>query len=204
MLDVFHKSLEGFKLVTQMPTDDWQFKLIVFSDLGKQRIFKSPNDEGKQEEWQTASPESFDKARRWANNPQQRGTQSHGLPALVAALQEPIQDLTIILISDGGLTSACENRGFAETESIIAKWQAWRSKNNYGMAIITTIGISNKHYSAFCPACNRNKAGAKHNYSIPDQWQTNKGHKPTDIDCQAFMQRLGSTYFGGYILVENW
>lgn len=204
MLDVFHKSLEGFKLVTQTPSDDWKFKLIVFSDMGKQNTFKAKNEANIEEDWHAASPTSFDSARRWANKPQNRGTNSHGLPAIIAALHEPIDELTIVIISDGGLTSACENRGFGTTESTIAKAQSWRSKNGHGMAIITTIGIRNSHYSAFCSACNRNKGNTKHNYSLPDQWQTNKGHKPSDADCQAFMQRLGSTYFGGYVLVENW
>jgi len=202
MLDVFHKALTGFKHVTQFPTDEWRFKLVTFSDQGKQRTYLKKHGK-KTDDWHIASPKSFAAARKWTNKKANRGVTSHGLPAMLKALSEPRSNLTIVLISDGGFTKACGGRGFEKIEKRIAAYQAWREKKQYGPAIIISIGIRNAHYSAFCKACNRNYPNARHNYSLPDRWQSNKGHKPSDKDCQAFMQRLGTNYLGGYVLVSN-
>ena len=204
--DVFHKAVEGYKHVTQFPTDEWFFKLIVFSDSGKQRTFKT-GQKDKKKDWHPASVDDFRAARRWANRRVNRGANSKGLSAMVEALKEPKTELTIVLISDGGFTTACrvsdEKRRFAGVESSIASWQAWRGRQGYGPAVIVSIGIRNSHYSAFCRACRRNYPGSRHNYALPDRWASNKGNKPSDTECQAFLRRLGTNYLGGYVVVEN-
>ena len=206
-LDVFHKALEGYKHVTQFPTDEWSFKLIVFSDAGKERVFEVEQEDGTKKDWHYATPEDFKAARLWSNQRAQRGVNSYGLSAMVTALQEKKDDLTIVLISDGGFTTACrvadEEKRFSTVEATIAAGQAWRTKNGFAPAVITTIGIRNSHYSAYCKACRRNYPGSKHNYNLPDRWESNKGHKPSDQECQAFLERLGRNYFGGYLVVEN-
>lgn len=194
MSGVFHKALAGIRRVTRYPTDEWSFKVITFNNRGMTRRTK----------WVETSVDTLDAAKAWIENPKFHGVNSHGLPAIKEALRADKEDLTIILITDGGFTSACENRGFGKFRQEIADGQAWRVKNKLGKAIITTIGASNTHYSAWCTRCIRPWLKyTPHNYSLKDWWFSNKGQKPSDKDCQAFLSEIGSTYEGGYLLVRS-
>jgi len=203
MNGVFHKAVEGLRHLTQAPTDEWHFSAIVFNNAGQERWFR-PRIDKKRKRWVPASVDTFNLAEAWLDNTRQRGVNSHGLRALEWALKSKRKDLTVIVIGDGGFTSACENRGFGKVRKTIATGQAWRVVNGWGRALITTVGVANSHYSIICARCVRGKrAKTRHNYSIRDFWETNIGKKPSDVDCQGFLQEIGTTYEGGYLHVRH-
>jgi len=206
MNGVFHKAIEGWRYIVQEPTDDWKFAVIVFNNTGQERWLYVKEGETKTR-WLAASPDMFELAENWVESPKHRGVNSRGRRALDMALRTNCKDLSVVLITDGGFTSACENRGFNEIDETIVNAQVWRKLkglDRIGEAVITTIGIRNTHYSAWCMRCVRgDRAKSCHDYSIPDYWKSNKGKKPSDADCQAFLQRIGTVYRGGYLLVSH-
>ena len=194
MEGIFHKALEGWRFLTQDPTDEWQFYVFAFSNRGMTR----------RAGWFEATPDDYRRAEAWVERPQQRGINSFGAEAIAQALRLNTHTLSVVLITDGGFTSACENRGFGTIRGVIAEGQSWRRANALSPATITSVGISNRHYSAWCARCIRGSRTTRpHDYSIADNWRSNKGHKPSDDDCQAFLREVGSTYHGGYLLVRN-
>lgn len=194
MEGVFHKALKGWRYVTQAPTDDWSFCAYVFNNAGHDKHTK----------WLVSSPENFARVEKWVEQPRQRGVNSNGRLSIEKALRLMKSELSIILITDGGFTTACDNRGFSKIRKTIIDGQAWRRANKLGQATITTIGISNSHYSAWCQKCIRGRrTSSLHNYALPDNWRSNKGKKPSNDDCQSFLREIGTAYSGGYILVRH-
>lgn len=203
MKGVFHKVVKGLQHLTQAPTDEWKFAVLVFNNAGQERWFK-PIIDGKRTKWIPASVNTFALAAMWIDKTRQRGTNSKALRALEWALKSQRKELTVVIIGDGGFTSACENHGFGKVRKVITDSQAWRASNGFGNALITTVGVANSHYSILCARCVRGaRAKTRHNYRVPDFWKTNIGKKPSDIDCQAFLKELGTTYEGGYLLVRH-
>lgn len=125
----FQKARKAFNTVIQHPTDQLKFCMYVFNDAGVHRYL----------DWSDASQKAFDVAEMWSRQKRQTGICSYGGKAIAAALRQPLQNLTIIIISDGGFSE-----GFQEIESIIAEGQVWRVLNGYGKAIICAIGIENE------------------------------------------------------------
>ena len=191
MQSVSAKALRAFRTATSSPTDEFKFCAYVFNDFGME----------KRSEWFEASIESFDAIEKWILNKKNAGVHSHGRVAIKKALQTQREELTIIIISDGGFTSSSKGHGFHSMRSTIDECQQYRANNGLGRAIIATIGIENRHYSALCPAC-CNHPGAEHNYALPDMWRTNKGYKLSNEKCQSFLREIGTKHNGGYFLVR--
>lgn len=125
-------------------------------------------------EWEAATPLAVHDAKAWLNST--KGVLSRGTNALTEALRLQEPHLTIVIIGDGGFTEACSGRGFERLAATIQNGQQWRLDNALYPALICTVGIENIGYTA--------------------------GGKPSDADCQGFMQRIGTTYGGGYFLVR--
>ena len=157
------KSEFAFKTATAYPSDELIFCAYLFGDENHHKYKK----------WQTGNPNTFKDMINWLRKG--AGTFSYGDKSIGLALREKVKKLTIILITDGGFTSACYDKGFSAIENTIRNAQIWRNKNGYGEAIIVTIGLENKHYYA--------------------------GGKPKDEDCQNFLKKIGTKYGGGYWLV---
>jgi hypothetical protein len=202
MKGVFHKAIAGWQKLTEAGTDDWMFSVIVFSNTGQERWFM-PKLHGKRVRWLPATPDMFTLARKWIEHPKQRGTNSRASRAIDWALRTLVKELSVVIISDGGFTSACENRGFSYLRSVVAKAQRWRVLQGLDSALITTIGVRNTHYSAWCTRCIRTRSKTRHDYTLPDHWVSNIGKKPSDEDCQKFLRELGTVYHGGYAIVEH-
>lgn len=198
----FGKARQGFHFLTQAGTDQWRFKVLVFSNTFKL----------KSEKWAPASPTAFDEAERWISHPDQKGISSFGAKALFAALgyqenngkwvaEKTVANLTVVLISDGGFTSSSGNKGHAHLLQSVAEIQALRAKSGIGPAIITTVMIDNPHYNKLC--CPNSGPWTRHYYDAPDTPEHNYGGKASNRDCMAFMRLLGKTYAGGMLLVKN-
>jgi hypothetical protein len=109
--------------------------------------------------------------------------------------------LTIIILTDGGLTEAAGNRhkdkdkankidnmvlngkylrtgSFDVLDKAIESGQKWRIANDLAPATIMTIGIENT-----------------------DMWSV--GVKRPDNECQAWLKKIGEKYNGGYFLVKT-
>jgi len=131
--DRVEKAHYAFLKVTQFPVDELKFCMYTFNDSGVDRY----------RPWKGASPVEFRNAHKWANKPWQRGTLSKGVVAIKKALHQPVHNLTVIIISDGGFTE-----GIAAVKTAIAESQHWRKVSGYGKALIVTIGIQNLYYYA--------------------------------------------------------
>ena len=156
---------KAFSTVTQFPTDELHFCIITFSNKGQERYRK----------WVQASKNEIKKANRWIYK--KMGVSSFANKAILKALQQKKKALTVIIITDGGFTEACYNRGFSSTYKTIRGGQNWRAKNGYREAAIVTIGIENRNYM--------------------------HGGKPSDKKCQAFLKKIGKKWNGGYFLVKK-
>ena len=159
---------QAFKNATMYSSDELYFCVYKFSDLNSEEYMG----------WTKGTPDDLKKAEKWINK--NKGTYSHGKRAIEMALRRKVKDLTIIIITDGGFTSACNNgrRGnFSKVEKAIAVGQKWRVSKGYGTAMICTIGIENKDYWA--------------------------GGKPDDEYCQDFLKKIGTQYKGGYFLARK-
>lgn len=149
----------------KFPTDEMNISVITFNDRGMERRL----------DWMEMSPEAIRKADDFVQKT--KGVLSYGRVAIDLAIRQNKERLTIVLISDGGFTEACNNRGFGVIDRCIKDAQKWREDNGLGKAIIVSIGIENKHYTA--------------------------GGKPPDEECQAFMQKVGTENGGGYFHVSK-
>lgn len=160
MRGVFAKARAAFVEATKQPTDELNFNIISFSNEGQQDV----------RGWRQATVEEFEETDKWLHS--KSGIKSYGCKAMEMALQEKKKDLTVILISDGGFSE-----GFAKMRESLAKGQAWREKEGLPKALLVSIGIENKNYTA--------------------------GGKPADEVCQKFMRELGDLGEGGYFLVRE-
>lgn len=165
MQGIFDKSRAAFIHTTSFPTDELFFSVITFNDPGMQKF----------RDWRPASAQEFRDAGRWVER--EMRVLSYGQRAIEMALHLERRELTVVLITDGGFTEACEGRGFGTMRQTFADGQEWRRANGYGPALICSVGIENIGYT--------------------------NGHKPLDADCQAFLRELGDQYGGGYFLVRN-
>jgi len=162
------KAQYGFVNATKHSTDEWRFCVFTFNDHGVDRF----------RDWEEASVDSFKAAHKWSNMKRQRGVLSYANTAVKKALQLKVEELTIILITDGGFsrdTSGTE--GMVKVKQIIADGQAWREKHGYRKAIIACIGIQNLYYSA--------------------------GYKKPDPICQQGLQEIGVANAGGFFYVHQ-
>ena len=148
--------------------DEWKFCVFTFNDRGVDRF----------RDWEEASVDSFKAAHEWSNMKRQRGVLSYANAAIKKALQLEKEDLTIILITDGGFSKDYTGvDGMAKVKQIIAAGQMWRQKHGYGKAIIACIGIQNLYYRA--------------------------GYKKPDPVCQRGLQDIGIAHSGGYFYVHQ-
>jgi hypothetical protein len=165
MNGIFDKSRAAFLHVTSYPTDELFFSVITFNDPGMQKF----------RDWVPASAHEFQEAARWVER--EMRVLSFGQRAVEMALHLERPRLTMILITDGGFTEACEGRGFGTMRQTFADGQEWRRSHGFGEAVICCLGVENIGYT--------------------------NGHKPPDADCQAFLREIGDQYNGGYFLVRN-
>lgn len=162
----------GWRLALSHPTDELYFSIYKFHDKDSEEYLP----------WMKASPDEIIRAEKWLlpnpDDPSEGGgLYSYGLGAIKKALGQERQQLTIIIITDGGFTSACNGGGFGKIQKAIEDGQKWRVVNGFGQAIICTIGIENKDYFG--------------------------GGKPDDEICQAYLEKVGSEWGGGYWYVRK-
>jgi len=165
MRGVFDKARAAFLHATSYPTDELFFSVITFNNRSMEKF----------RDWRPSSDREFREASRWIEA--EMRILSYGQHAIDMALHLERPELTIVLITDGGFTEACEGRGFETIRQTIAAGQEWRRNNNYGSALICSIGIENIGYTT--------------------------GGKPSDAACQAFLREVGDKNGGGYFLVRN-
>lgn len=127
-------------------------------------------------DWAWASDSEFASATEWIAQ-DKIGVLSYGAKAIKMAIEQERDMLTVVLITDGGFTEACYGRGFGAIETAILDGQKTRLDKGLGPAVICCLGLSNPGYTT--------------------------GGKPSDEECQAFLQRIGTTYGGGYFLVKD-
>jgi hypothetical protein len=164
------KVLKGFTTATGFPTDELRFCAYVFNDQGW-----APKH---YRDWVDASPEEFDKTQNWIRNT--RGVGSIATPALVRALQQPVKELTILIISDGGFTDGGGKggEGIGVVQAVIEAGQKWRELNGYGRALIVSIGIENTLCWPYYP-------------------------KLPNSDCQLGMRNIGVDGKGGFFYIHK-
>lgn len=162
---IFGRIRSAFLTTTQHPTDEMFFAAITFNDRGMHKL----------RDWVASSPREFEATDAWIST--NRGVLSYGIPALELAIKQRRSPLTVIVITDGGFTEACNGRGFGAVRDAIAAAQRWRQEQNLAPAQICCLGIENPNYTA--------------------------GGKPSDADCQAFLREMGETHGGGYYLVRG-
>lgn len=185
-------------MVNQFGSDELYFCVYVFHDKKKEM----------RTEWVQAWPGEFRKAKGWVLK--NTGTYSWGLKALRMAMREkcPLDKnpstnarLTVVLMTDGGLTEAANRNSNKKDEEILAtdikehiyaktgdfnlinkmikQEQARRIINNLEPATIMTIGIEN---------------------IIADK-EYGPSIKRPDAECQKWLSEIGNNYGGGYFHV---
>lgn len=164
------KVMKAFNTATGFPSDQLRFCAYVFNDPGW--TSKHYRD------WVDASPEEFDKTQRWIRNT--RGVGSIATPALVRALQQPVKELTVLIISDGGFTDGGGKggQGIGVVKAIIEAGQKWRERQGYERALIVSIGIENALCWPYYP-------------------------KLSNTDCQKGMRDIGVDGLGGYFYIHK-
>jgi len=155
--------LSAFKAVTTFPEDELRFSLYTFNLRGIQAY----------RDWAEASPEEFSGARAFIR--QHRGVNSYVGGALHDALHQIQDDLTIIVISDGGFSER-----FDDVQQIIRDGQEWRREQGLKIAIICGVGIENMLSRESRPP-------------YP---------KDTNIVCQRRMQAIGRQNHGGFFYLQ--
>ena len=158
------KLLAGLQ-VTQRPNDELSFSCFLFSH----RSWYLHRD------WHKATQLEFDRTIRWVKR-NRTGVTSFASKALNAALTQNRDELTIILITDGGFTE-----GFEQIQNVIKAGQQWRINHGFNAALICTIGIENLNSSQ----------------SIQPY------PKQTDKACQTFLKSLGTQGKAGYFNVKR-
>lgn len=163
---IFPKLRQALIDVINQPFDEFNFSIITFNNQSMEAT----------KNWCEASKEEFVAADQFVLT--HYGVLSYGFKALEMGIKQNKNELTIVLITDGGFTEVCRNQGnFSIVDDCINKAQQWRHENNLADAQILCVGLENKGYTA--------------------------GHKPPDEKCQEYLKGLGERSGGGYILVRN-
>lgn len=163
---VFPKLREAFIRLIRQPADEFNFSVITFN-LQNMEATKP---------WVRSSAEEFQAADQFVLT--HYGAASYGIKALEMALRQNKDELTVILITDGGFTEVCRNgHNFSIIDDAIDRSQQWRVDNGLAMAIITTIGLENPSYHI--------------------------GNMPPEKMRQDYLKGLGEKYHGGYAIVRN-
>jgi len=129
------KILRAFHTATGFPADHLRFCSYVFNNEGW--TDKNYRD------WVDASPDEFLKTQKWIR--ERRGVNSNAAHAVRRALRQPVKELTILIISDGGFSDGgvIGGKGISLIKRLIKEGQNWRVANGLSRAIICTIGIEN-------------------------------------------------------------
>lgn len=167
MRGVFDSAFGAYLKATSFPTDQLNFCLITFNNQSMEQF----------KDWSPASVDEFKKAGELIERENRRGVLSYGAKAIRMALQQERQELTVLIITDGGFTEACNRRGFGSIRQVFIENQEWRKNRELGEALISCIGIQNTKYTT--------------------------GGKPPDEECQAFLQEVGTRWGGGYFFVRE-
>jgi len=129
---LLEKSNAAFKYATSFPTDELKFNVYLFAG-------GAWNEKHAHRSWAPANPLEFRKTRIWMTKnmgARKLGLYSHGAKSIELALKQKIKGLSIIIISDGGFTSACNGAGYGKINKIIIEGQRWRILNGLGKAVI--------------------------------------------------------------------
>lgn len=170
MRGVFDKVKRSFSEFKEFQADEVYYAAITFDDPSMERF----------REWERGSPDTLDEITKWVNVRERNRipVNSYGIRAIQMALEQSEEELTIILITDGGFTEVCRHNGdFSVISNVIESGQQARVNRGLSQALICSIGIENKHYTA--------------------------GNKPSDERCQEFMASVGSQWGGGYFLISE-
>lgn len=96
------RALNAFKTVSEQPVDEMQFGIIAFANEHL-RWPGIPTEDGKVTQgWAYTTPEAIAQAETWITHIDV-GAWTYGLPPILRAIQDPKDDLTIVIISDGEL-----------------------------------------------------------------------------------------------------
>lgn len=170
MRGVFGMAKHAFIRATEHSSDEWDFACITFDDSRMERF----------REWSVATPEEFKAAEEWIETRPngRRPVLSYGATAIKMALEQQKDELTVVVITDGGFTEVSRaGWNFQVIRDVFEEGQRYRRGHGLSEAIICTIGIENPSYTA--------------------------GHKPPDEQCQAFLREIGERWNGGYYLVRG-
>jgi len=131
--DICTTVMAGFNAAVSMPTDDLRFCAYTFNNRGCHKF----------RDWEDASKDAFDATKKWVS--QNKGVNSYVEGAIRGAITQPVENLTVILISDGGFSDGVSLAGASAqvVKEIIAEAQAERANQGLPPAIICTIGIEN-------------------------------------------------------------
>lgn len=187
-LDMSKKFQKAWDYIASlMASDQFYFCVYVFHDKNKEKYYNWVNAGG------LAGKKELAKAKKWILK--NTSVYSWGLKAIRLALRKinlldknkiSRKTLTVVLISDGGLTEAARaisdgSKGwhhYSDINKTIEREQAKRKKKGLGKASIVTIGIENKEH-----------------------WSLSV--KRRDWECQKWLRYLGTQYGGGYYLVRK-
>lgn len=168
MRDVSEEANNAFLECIRAKTDNLEYSIVAFNNQGMDRF----------RDWQWASDSSFAEAFEWVKKDPHNGVMSYGATAIETALKQQRDELTVIIITDGGFTEVSRPGGSWDSiRDVIRRGQLWRYEVGLSQALITTIGIHNPEYRA--------------------------GNKPSDEECQNFLMEIGQTYRGGYFFVRS-
>lgn len=179
-----------YRIFKLLGSDDVYFSVYSFNDEDSY-IFKK---------WEAVWPNIWKKQLKesfiWTRENQ--GVYSFGQQAICDAIKQsnPLNlnpsmrdTLTVVLITDGGLTEAAEygadnkikkgdEGAYESIFKAIAEAQEWRKAQGWPEATICTVGLENL-----------------------DVWSISV--KRPDNECQMFLKELGKKYNAGYFLVRN-
>jgi hypothetical protein len=145
------------------PTDQLRFSVFTFNNRGVHKF----------RDWVDASADEFKAAHDFVRD--NRGVSSWVGGAMHDALHQRVNNLTIVLISDGGFTEP-----FPEVRGVIRDGQKWREDNSLGRSIICSIGLENM----LC-------RGSRPPYP-----------KDSNRVCQDRMREIGDDNAGGFFYVQ--
>lgn len=166
-------------ITDKLTGDEWYFCAYLFGDKNREEFYP----------WTAAGgPQSKRELQKlYRETLKSKQIKSFGEKALSMAIksQNPLDNnpsmsrtLTVILITDGGFSEAVGPMRYHSTYDSVIIAQKWREDNDLFEATIWTIGLENKIY-----------------------WSS-KVKRP-DVECQAFLKKLGTKYNGGYCLVRD-
>lgn len=168
MRGVFPRARAAFIEALRAPSDELEFAIVAFNNQGMDRF----------RDWEWLDGDNFAAASAWIEENPHRGVLSYGLTAIGTAIRQERDELTVILITDGGFTEVSKAGGsWAVITNEVVAAQQWRANRGFKPAQIASMGIHNPNYRG--------------------------GNKPQDAECQAFLRGLGETYGGGYWLVSG-